>query len=155
MTITVLDRSGYMAGKATDAVSDFLADGAKEAGRLQMDTEEKGAVQTAKDELEAEKAHVNGAESTLGKLMRAGQSGTNLVGVMLTITLAAAVGFVGTVVISELDSSINIEAGTEYQNASDSIAGGFADAMGLSDIVFLVLMFGVVLAALLGFRGRR
>jgi hypothetical protein len=145
-----------MAIKAmAESAKDHLEDGIEEASRLDMDVQTDGAAGTARAEIAREREYVNGAESTFGRVLRAGQSGGNLVGVMLTITIAAAVGFVGTVVISELDDSIETSNGTHYDNASDDIASGFSDAMGLSDIVFLVLMFGVVLAALLGFRGRR
>lgn len=189
------------------------------------------------------------------RVIRVGQSSTQLVGVMLTIVIAAAVGFVGTKVTSEIDQSSDFDTAdaqtvtnesytanfsdthvrpvnaendpaleddddvfgdfednevvyrtsdgeaqltegtdydwfahngtvklynttatqgsdsdpngtyavtynytdqpTEYGNTSESISGGFTDAMGLTDIIFLILMFGVIMGVLLAFRGRR
>jgi hypothetical protein len=141
--------------RAGDAAQGFATDGFSEFNRLQAMVQTYGALTTAKKELEKDKEYVEEADGTLRTLARAGQTGGQLVGVMLTITLAAAIGFVGTKVISEIDGSIDTTEGTNYDNASDSIGGGFADAMGLTDIVFLVLMFSVILAALLAFRGQR
>jgi len=86
---------------------------------------------------------------------QAGQTaGDQLVNVMLVITVAAAIGFVGTKVISEIDSSISVTQGSDFDHAIDNISGGYADAMGLSDIVFIVLMFGVILVVLSQCRGQ-
>ena len=152
-------RDGVTPSTATPEVAgrvgSLMAGGFSEFQRLYTKTQFEGAAWTAKDELKKDAEYVTDADSTLGTIMRAGQSGGQLVGVMLTITLAAAIGFVGTKVTSEIDSSIDTKQGTAYDNASNSIGNGFADAMGLTDIVFLVLMFGVILGALLAFRGQR
>ncbi|MUV59782.1 hypothetical protein [Halobacterium sp. CBA1126] len=82
--------------------------------------------------------------------------GVNLIGVMFAIIMAAAIGMIGTTVISSISnsvtdrdlSSVAAENQTVYENASESIGTGFANAMGLTDIVFLVLMFVVVIGAL-------
>lgn len=128
--------------------------GMTEAAEIAADTTVQGPTATARQEVQKEREFISGANTRLGKLMRAGQTSGQLVAVMLTITVAAAIGFVGTKVISEMDSSIDTTDGTVYDNASTSISQGFADAMGLTDIVFLVLMFGVILGALLAFRSR-
>lgn len=138
-----------------DAVSNVAEGSLREANDLVAQTKVKGPLQTLKDEVSRDKRHVGRASSTAGKLLRAGQSGSQLVGVMLTITLAAAIGFVGTKVTAEIDESIDTQAGSNYAQAEDNISAGFADAMGLTDIVFLVLMFGVILGALLAFRSQR
>jgi len=133
----------------------FVGDGQFEAKRLLASVFAYGAGTTLRRELAREREYIADADTAAGTVLRAGQSGSQLVGVMLTITLAAAIGFVGTKVTSEIDSSIDTTDGTAYDNASNSISQGFADAMGLTDIVFLVLMFGVILTALLAFRSRR
>lgn len=136
-------------------VVEAVKGGNKEAARLVAQTLTLGARESARRELETEKEYVAGADSKVGTVLRASQSGSQLVGVMLTIVIAAAVGFVGTKVTSEIDASIETTAGSKYDNASNSIGEGFADAMGLTDIVFLVLMFTVIIGALLAFRGAR
>lgn len=141
--------------RAGDAAGQFARDGFTEFNRLQAAVKTFGALSTAKKEIGKDAEYVAEADGALATVARAGQTGGQLVGVMLTITLAAAIGFVGTKVISEIDGSIDTTDGTNYDNASDSIGGGFADAMGLTDIVFLVLMFSVILGALLAFRGQR
>lgn len=47
------------------------------------------------------------------------------------------------------------ETRNDFSLANDNLSGGFADAMGLVDIVFIVLLFGVILSVLLAFRMRR
>lgn len=43
---------------------------------------------------------------------------------------------------------------TDFGDAKNNLSSGYADAMSLTDIVFLVLMFSVILGALLVFRVR-
>jgi len=141
----------------------FAASGLREAAGLYAAVRTRGLRATLRRELAREREYVADADTAAGTVLRAGQSGSQLVGVMLTITLAAAIGFVGVKVNSEVQDSITdkdlsataAENQTVYENTSESIGQGFADAMGLSDIVFLVLMFGVILTALLAFRSRR
>lgn len=139
---------------ARSAASTIGKRGAREAMKLYARTRTRGVGQVAREELEHDKEQIADADGLGATMLQAGQSGSELVGVMLTITIAAAVGFVGTKVTSEIDSSIDTTDGTNYDNASDSISQGFADAMGLTDIVFLVLMFTVIIGALLAFRSR-
>jgi len=95
------------------------------------------------------------------KVLRVGQVSGQLINVILIIVIAAAVGMVGVKVMSEFqdnitdkDLSTTDDANqTEYENATEAVSGGFTDAMSLTDIVFLVLMFGVILIALLQFGG--
>jgi len=142
------------ANMARSAAQTIGKRGAREAMKLYARSQTRGAAQVAREELEHDKAQIADADGLGATMLQAGQSGSELVGVMLTITIAAAVGFVGTKVTSEIDSSIDTTDGTNYDNASDSISQGFADAMGLTDIVFLVLMFTVIIGALLAFRSR-
>jgi hypothetical protein len=93
------------------------------------------------------------------RVLRVGQSTGGLIGVILVIVIAAAIGLVGVKILSEFQdnitdtdlSSTDAANQTQYENATESVSQGFTDAMSLSDIVFLVLMFGVILIALLGF----
>ncbi len=131
--------------------------------RLVNSVQDDGVLDTARQELATEREYVGGADSAGATMLRAGQSGGQLVAVMITIVIAAAVGFIGTTVIASLESSVSEEDISEidpqnrtvYENATSDIGGGFADAMELTDVVFLVLMASVVLGALLAFRGAR
>jgi len=133
----------------------LMREGNREALRIYNDVKILGPRKTARREIEEEREYVQNAETTGQTVLRAGQAGGNLVNVMLILVIAAAVAMIGTKVLSELDDSIDVSAGTNYANAKDNISAGFTDAMQLTDIVFLVLMFGVILAALLGFRSVR
>lgn len=88
------------------------------------------------------------------RVLRTGQTGDRLVSVMLVIVIAAAIGLIGTDVTEEIDSSISVTAGSNFDDAANNISSGYASAMGLTDIVFIVLMFSVILGALLAFRAR-
>jgi len=131
--------------------------------RIANAVEDDGVLETAREEISTERDYVAGADSPASTMLRAGQSGGQLVAVMITIVIAAAIGFVGTSVIATLQGSvterdiseIDPQNRTIYENTSDSIGGGFTDAMALTDVVFLVLMASVVLGALLAFRGAR
>ncbi len=139
-----------------EKASQKMAEGQLEASRIFADVQADGVRETARNEFETEKQFFADRNSGIGSAMlRAGQTGGRLVSVMITIVIAAAVGFVGTTVISSIDGSIDAPEGSQYANTSDSIASGFADAMALTDVVFLVLMASVVLGALLAFRGAR
>ncbi|MFW5956750.1 MAG: hypothetical protein ACOCQY_05040 [Halorhabdus sp.] len=141
----------------------LTATGGMELLRIAQSVEDDGVLDTARQELATEREYVSGADSTASTMLRAGQSGGQLVAVMITIVIAAAVGFVGTTVIASLEDSVTDENVSEidpenrtiYENTTHEIGGGFADAMSLTDVVFLVLMASVVLGALLAFRGAR
>lgn len=141
----------------------LTATGGMELLRIAQSVEDDGVLDTARQELATEREYVASADSTASTMLRAGQSGGQLVAVMITIVIAAAVGFVGTTVIASLEDSVTDENVSEidpenrtiYENTTHEIGGGFADAMSLTDVVFLVLMASVVLGALLAFRGAR
>lgn len=109
-----------------------------------------GFVDYLKQELQAEfdrDRHDN-------SLVAAAQMGGDVVNTMLVIVIAAVVGFVGIKATSETDSSIDVASGSEYDNASNSLTEGFTSAMDLTEVVFIVLMLGVIILALVGLRGR-
>jgi len=97
------------------------------------------------------------------RLLAAGQRGNDIVNVMLVIVIAATVGYVGIKATSETRGSTfdtnptTIDAGnrTAFENASTSLTGGFAGAMDLTEVVFIVLMLGIIITVLVGLRGRR
>lgn len=92
----------------------------------------------------------------IGRRRERGQStGDQLVGVMLVIVIAAAIGFIGTDVNADINDSISVAGNSAFSDAQDNLSTGYADAMGLTDVVFIVLLFSVILAALLAFRGGR
>ncbi|MFW5956751.1 MAG: hypothetical protein ACOCQY_05045 [Halorhabdus sp.] len=143
-------------GGLAETVARMALQGQLEYKRIRANVGAQGVRETAREELQTEREYFADRDDGVGAAMlRAGQTGGRLVSVMITIVIAAAVGFVGTTVISSIDDSIDAPDDTEYANASDSIGEGFADAMGLTDVVFLVLMASVVLGALLAFRGAR
>jgi len=88
-------------------------------------------------------------------LRAAGQRGSDVVNVMLVIVIASVVGYVGIKATSETEDSIDVADGTQFDNSSDSITSGFAGAMDLTEVVFIVLMLGVIITVLVGLRGQR
>lgn len=88
------------------------------------------------------------------RLRAAGQRGSDVVNVMLVIVIASVVGYVGIKATSETEDSIEVTAGTEFDNASNSITSGFSSAMDLTEVVFIVLMLGIIIAVLVGLRAR-
>ncbi|GAA0305724.1 hypothetical protein [Halarchaeum salinum] len=144
-TATQTEAAGGVPERAQSRLSNVIDEGkriAASAGALGMRS-------TVRHEARARGVDVAADDGVTATLVAAGQvGGVNLIGVMFAIIMAAAIGMVGTTVISSIDQSIDTPEGSKYQNASDSIASGFANAMGLTDIVFLVLMFVVVIGAL-------
>ncbi|MUV59781.1 hypothetical protein [Halobacterium sp. CBA1126] len=126
-----------------------VSEAAGEAKRIAASAGALGVRSTVRHEARQRGVAVTSEDGVTDTLVAASQvGGVNLIGVMFAIIMAAAIGMVGTTVISSIDQSIDQPEGSKYQNASDSIASGFANAMGLTDIVFLVLMFVVVIGAL-------
>lgn len=81
-------------------------------------------------------------------------AGDQIINVFLVIVVATSIGFIGTDVTEEINDSTQISNNDTLKNANENISAGYADAMGITDIVFIVLMFGVILGVLLTFRVR-
>jgi len=94
-----------------------------------------------------------------GWTARAGQS-MDIVGIFLTITVAAVVGYVGLTVMSKtenagsVDTSPTRENQSEFANASEDLTSGVGTSMGLSEVVFIVLILGAIIGVLVGLRRR-
>lgn len=73
-----------------------------------------------------------------------------LVPAILVIGIASIVGFIVVDVISEVDDSISVTTGSDFDNATNSISSGFTSAMDLIEVVFIVIMASVILAVLGG-----
>ncbi|PSQ93560.1 MAG: hypothetical protein BRD52_00985 [Bacteroidetes bacterium SW_4_67_19] len=86
-----------------------------------------------------------------GLLVRAGQS-VDLVGVMLTITVAAVVGYVGLSVMSTTEDTADFTSGSAFDNASTSLTSGIESAFSLAEVVFIVLLLGVIITILVTLR---
>jgi len=88
-------------------------------------------------------------------LIRAGQASDQLINVMLAIVIAAVIGYVGVKATAETDSSVDVESGSAFDNSTDALTSGFESAMSLTEVVFIVLMLGVIVTALVVLRGGR
>jgi hypothetical protein len=87
-------------------------------------------------------------------LKYAGQMGGDLVGVVLSITIAAVIGYVGLSVLSSTENSTDFEQDSNFDNASNELSGGIESAFSLMDVVFIALMLGIIVSALLFLRQR-
>lgn len=67
---------------------------------------------------------------------------------IVAIVGIAAVAMVGNKILSEVDNTIDVQEGTQYANASEDIAGGFVDSMGLVGLVMLVLIASIVIGVI-------
>jgi len=86
-----------------------------------------------------------------GLMARAGQS-ADLVGVMLTVTVAAVIGYIGLQVMSTTEQSSEFQQGSEFDNASQSLTAGVESAFSLAEVVFIVLLLGVIITVLVTLR---
>jgi len=86
-----------------------------------------------------------------GVVKRAGQQG-GLVGTVLGITIAAVVAYVGITVMSKTESTAEYNDGSAFDNASGSVTSGVEGAMGLLEVVFIVLLLSLIVGALVGLR---
>jgi len=93
-------------------------------------------------------------EPAEGRLARAGQN-VDLVGLAIALVVVGVVMYVGLNVMSTTEQSTELDSGSEFQNASEDLTSGIADAYSLSGILFLVLILTGVVGLLLGLRGRR
>lgn len=88
--------------------------------------------------------------STLNSGSRAQSGVRRLVPAILVIVVAAVVAFIGVDVISEVDDSIEVTTGSDFDNSTNSVSSGFTSAMDLIEVVFIVIMASVILAVLGG-----
>jgi hypothetical protein len=88
-----------------------------------------------------------------GKL-RLNQMGTNsLMGTVLGIVITAIVGFVGLTAMQETQEATNVTSG-QFSEANDALVNSINTAYSLIEVAFIVVILGIVIAALVGLRGR-
>jgi hypothetical protein len=85
-------------------------------------------------------------------VVRAGQMGRDVVGAVLTITLAAVIGYVGLVIMSDTEDAAEFTNNSNFDNASGDLTGGIETSFGLLEVVFLVIMLVVIIGALVQVR---
>jgi len=92
-----------------------------------------------------------------GLMARAGQS-ADIVGVMITITIAAVIGYIGLQVASTTENSAGFDTSkdpanrTAFENSSQNLTAGLESAFSLAEVVFIVLLLGVIIAVLVTLR---
>lgn len=85
---------------------------------------------------------------------KAGQD-INLVGVMLTVGIAAVVGYAVIFASSETEDAIEVTANSGFDNASTSLTSGLESAFSLVEVAFIALILVVVIGAFLLLQARR
>lgn len=89
-----------------------------------------------------------------GKL-RLNQVGANsLMGTVLGIVITAIVGFVGLTAMEETQQATNVTSG-QFSEANDALVSSINTAYSLIEVAFIVVILGIVIAALVGLRGQR
>jgi len=78
----------------------------------------------------------------------------DMVGTVLGIVITAVVGFVGLTAMQTTKNSTSL-SGTDFAASSSSLTSGVNSAYSLLEVAFIVAILGLVIAALVGLRGRR
>lgn len=73
---------------------------------------------------------------------------------VLGIVITAITGFVGLVAMQETENATNV-SGSQFSTANDALVSGVNTAYSLLEVAFIVVILGVVIAALLGLQGGR
>jgi hypothetical protein len=79
---------------------------------------------------------------------RAAQAGT-----VLSVVTVATIAIIGILIYSQVSSSLPNPSNNKLDNASGNVTDGFADAMNLLPVVFVVLVAALVIAVVQRFRG--
>jgi hypothetical protein len=82
------------------------------------------------------------------KLGRAAQSGT-----VLNVVVLGVIAIIGILIYSQIQTSLPSPNNSQLDNASTNVTDGFADAMNLLPVVFVVLVAALVIAVVQRFRG--
>lgn len=90
---------------------------------------------------------------TTARSMVAGQD-RDLVGVMLTVIVAAVIGYAGLVVMSRTENTAEFDSNSEFQNSSNSLSGGIETFFSMVEVVFIAIVLGLIIGALLFLRRR-
>jgi hypothetical protein len=82
------------------------------------------------------------------KIGRAAQSGT-----VLNVVVLGVIAIIGILIYSQIQTSLPSPNNSQLDNASTNVTDGFADAMNLLPVVFVVLVAALVIAVVQRFRG--
>jgi hypothetical protein len=82
------------------------------------------------------------------KIGRAAQSGT-----VLNVVVLGVIAIIGILIYSQIQTSLPSPSNSQLDNASTNVTDGFADAMNLLPVVFVVLVAALVIAVVQRFRG--
>jgi hypothetical protein len=85
--------------------------------------------------------------------LRLNQMGDGMMGTVLAIVVTAVVGFVGLTAMDVTQNATDVSSG-QFSGASDSLVAGVNSAYSLIEVAFIVAILGLVIAALVGLRGR-
>jgi hypothetical protein len=103
-------------------------------------------------EAKREVGYESDRETTVRSLA-AGQD-RDLVGVMLTVIVAAVIGYAGLVVMSRTENTAEFDSNSEFQNSSNSLSGGIETFFSMVEVVFIAIVLGLIIGALLFLRRR-
>jgi hypothetical protein len=88
-----------------------------------------------------------------GKLRLNQMGGGGMMSTVLGIVVTAVVGFVGLTAMDVTNDATNVSSG-EFSSANDALVSGVNSAYSLMEVAFIVAILGIVIAALIGLRGR-
>lgn len=138
-----------IASRAGGAAKRLARDGAMEVAHQASGISTFGFRDHVKREVDE---HTTDRDATTWRA-KAGQS-VDIVGVFLTITVAAVIGYIGLTVMSETESTAEFTDNSEFDNASEDLTSGVGTSMGLSEVLFIVLILGAIIGVLVGLRRR-
>lgn len=82
------------------------------------------------------------------KMSKAAQSGT-----VLRVVTVGVISIIGILIYSQIQTSLPTPENQQLANSSTNVTDGFADAMNLLPVVFVVLVAALVIAVVQRFRG--
>ena len=82
------------------------------------------------------------------KMSKAAQSGT-----VLQVVTVGVISIIGILIYSQIQTSLPTPENTQLANSTENVTDGFADAMNLLPVVFVVLVAALVIAVVQRFRG--
>jgi hypothetical protein len=92
-------------------------------------------------------------QATTARSLVAGQD-RDLIGTMLTVIIAAVIGFAGLVVMSRTESTTSFESNSAFDNSSQSLSGGVETFFSMVEVVFIAIVLSLIIGALLFLRRR-
>jgi hypothetical protein len=133
--------------RVTRSVMETAIQSQLDATGLQQDGLEY-AVEEAKREVDYDEE-----QATTARTLVAGQD-RDLIGTMLTVIIAAVIGFAGLVVMSRTESTTSFESNSAFDNSSQSLSGGVETFFSMVEVVFIAIVLSLIIGALLFLRRR-